>query len=531
MIRRLINILLFSMLCGVVSADVLRVPLEYATIQDALDVLSANDTVLVDSGVYVEELYAPDFSFVMMGNVGDDASGAIRPIIDPSGLSGPRGRGCMVLQSGLARIRNFVLRNGAAMYPHMENDVGGISLGRANLTMSNCLFDSVHYGVIGYASISEHTVRLDSCEFVNSSCRCVQASTILAEACKFHSDTINWAQLTFSSNSIINNCSFSGGFRGGNVLLGSGWNIRISNCRFSDFEFAPASTIVVLGVGLSEITDNIFFDFPNCQSVLGISNRCEYGPNIIRGNRFENLNTPPDYSYLTTTCLSVNDFDDTVECDTTLIYDNVFVDCHTGTGASGMSIRGRCVVTHNRFERLSSTNFASAVRIGESDYTFRDNYFLGNDVAVSPDGINFTVNAEWNYWGHESGPYHPLLNPMGQGDAVADSVDFNPWHQDTLFWTSVENERPVVSSMWHLLTLYPTPFNNDFRMEIAGFTRDDFTVKLYDLLGREVAMLHQGSLAVGTIHFTAPPTLSSGIYFVKASDRIQTETMKVVLLK
>lgn len=196
-----------------------------------------------------------------------------------------------------------------------------------------------------------------------------------------------------------------------------------------------------------------------------------------------------------------------------------------------MSIRGRCVVTHNRFERLSSTNFASAVRIGESDYTFRDNYFLGNDVAVSPDGINFTVNAEWNYWGHESGPYHPLLNPMGQGDAVADSVDFNPWHQDTLFWTSVENERPVVSSMWHLLTLYPTPFNNDFRMEIAGFTRDDFTVKLYDLLGREVAMLHQGSLAVGTIHFTAPPTLSSGIYFVKASDRIQTETMKVVLLK
>jgi len=497
-----------------------------------MNVLLANDTILVDSGIYVEELHAPNFSFAMIGNIGDDTTGQRRPVIDPSGLSGPRGRGCMVMQSGLARIRNFVFRNGAAMYPHMQNDVGGISLGRANLTMSNCLFDSVHYGVIGYASISEHSVRLDSCDFVNSSCRCVQASTILAEACSFHSDTIDWAQLTFSSNSVINNCSFSGDFHGGNVLLGSGWNIRLSNCTFSDFDVAPAYAMISLGIGWSEIVDNLFINFPNVSAVLGVFTRCEYGPNIISRNRFENIVVPPEYySDHGATCMSVYVEEDSIECDTTLVYDNIFLDCRVGTGGSGMNINGRSLVTHNRFVRVSGGNSSSAATIGESDYVFRDNIFLDNSFALDLSGFFYTVNAEWNYWGHESGPYHPLLNPMGQGDAVADSVDFNPWHQDTLFWTSVENERPVVSSMWHLLTLYPTPFNNDFCMEIAGFTRDDFIVKLYNLLGREVAVLHQGSLSGGTIHFTAPPTLSSGVYFVRASDRIQTETIKVVLLK
>lgn len=38
---------------------------------------------------------------------------------------------------------------------------------------------------------------------------------------------------------------------------------------------------------------------------------------------------------------------------------------------------------------------------------------MGMDVAS-----NATVNAEYNYWGHESGPYHESLNPAGKGNPV-----------------------------------------------------------------------------------------------------------------
>jgi len=38
-----------------------------------------------------------------------------------------------------------------------------------------------------------------------------------------------------------------------------------------------------------------------------------------------------------------------------------------------------------------------------------------------------TVNADSNWWGDSTGPYHPSTNPSGLGDSVSDYVDFDPW--------------------------------------------------------------------------------------------------------
>ncbi len=37
------------------------------------------------------------------------------------------------------------------------------------------------------------------------------------------------------------------------------------------------------------------------------------------------------------------------------------------------------------------------------------------------------INAEHNYWGDPSGPYHESTNPDGLGDKVSDYVDYEPW--------------------------------------------------------------------------------------------------------
>jgi hypothetical protein len=38
-----------------------------------------------------------------------------------------------------------------------------------------------------------------------------------------------------------------------------------------------------------------------------------------------------------------------------------------------------------------------------------------------------TVDAIYNWWGHASGPYHPMANPSGIGNPVSNDVDFEPW--------------------------------------------------------------------------------------------------------
>jgi len=40
---------------------------------------------------------------------------------------------------------------------------------------------------------------------------------------------------------------------------------------------------------------------------------------------------------------------------------------------------------------------------------------------------SYTIDAKYNFWGDSTGPYHPTLNPNGQGNPVSDHVDFIPW--------------------------------------------------------------------------------------------------------
>jgi hypothetical protein len=50
-------------------------------------------------------------------------------------------------------------------------------------------------------------------------------------------------------------------------------------------------------------------------------------------------------------------------------------------------------------------------------------YGLQNDESTT------IVDAIKNYWGDISGPYHPIDNPSGLGDAVTDNVLFIPWNE------------------------------------------------------------------------------------------------------
>jgi len=65
---------------------------------------------------------------------------------------------------------------------------------------------------------------------------------------------------------------------------------------------------------------------------------------------------------------------------------------------------------------------------------------LGMDVSTS---VDVTVDAEYNYWGDESGPYHTSLNPAGKGNPVGG----NGKNLDFIFFLTAPvgyiNQRPV----------------------------------------------------------------------------------------
>jgi hypothetical protein len=93
----------------------------------------------------------------------------------------------------------------------------------------------------------------------------------------------------------------------------------------------------------------------------------------------------------------------------------------------------------------------------------------------------------------------------------------------------VENEVPVD---FQLAQNYPNPFNpmTNIRFDLNGIGH--VSLKVYNVLGQEVATLVDGRLEAGTYEVPFDATeLASGVYFYKLSAASQTETRKMVLLK
>ena len=68
------------------------------------------------------------------------------------------------------------------------------------------------------------------------------------------------------------------------------------------------------------------------------------------------------------------------------------------------------------------TNFSQNIKLFQNSITFNTLY----GVDSSENDI-FQISANWNYWGHSSGPNNPTYNPNGLGNNVSYSVNFAPW--------------------------------------------------------------------------------------------------------
>jgi hypothetical protein len=98
--------------------------------------------------------------------------------------------------------------------------------------------------------------------------------------------------------------------------------------------------------------------------------------------------------------------------------------------------------------------------------------------------------------------------------------------------TSVEPIDNVVPSTYTLSQNYPNPFNPSTEIQFTISRGGMTTVKVYDILGKEVATLVNENLAPGTFKTRLDASrLSSGTYFYTLTSGDARITKKMMLLK
>ena len=79
---------------------------------------------------------------------------------------------------------------------------------------------------------------------------------------------------------------------------------------------------------------------------------------------------------------------------------------------------------------------------------------------------------------------------------------------------------------------FPNPFNPTTLIDFELLVDSDVEIKVYDLAGKEVALLHSGFLASGVYKFKFDATgLPSGIYLYQITTPLSSQTKKMILAK
>ena len=201
---------------------------------------------------------------------------------------------------------------------------------------------------------------------------------------------------------------------------------------------------------------------------------------------------------------------------------------------------------------------------GTSIITFGNNLIGENGFCTDafPPGV---PNANNDWVGTDAIPLDPLLGPLAdnggptlthallEGSVAIENgtcidLDGEPIETDQRGYLRiapcdigafelggiVTTSEPSDTPATHLLSLaYPNPFNPTARFTIHVEQSQHVSISLYDMVGREVRVLHDGVLVEDTLHeFEIDGTrMASGIYFVVVNGEEFSGQLRVTLIK
>ncbi|MBD3386157.1 T9SS type A sorting domain-containing protein, partial [candidate division KSB1 bacterium] len=178
--------------------------------------------------------------------------------------------------------------------------------------------------------------------------------------------------------------------------------------------------------------------------------------------------------------------------------------------------------------------------------------FLGNPLLV--DGPVF-VGFEFMAGANDTVAIYADANGEGDGadraweqtspdayQALNDPGDWS-WHLDVDLWIAayvktaipVAVEKDILAQLpeaYELSQNYPNPFNPTTTFNVKLPHSTDIKISVYNTLGQQVALLHDGQLSAGTHSFEfAGHHLSSGVYFYRIDAKEFSAIKRMMLVK
>jgi hypothetical protein len=214
-------------------------------------------------------------------------------------------------------------------------------------------------------------------------------------------------------------------------------------------------------------------------------------------------------------------------------------------------VNGGCTTPEIICKNLISTNGRDSISIepGFNTYFY---YYDSTGTQIPLDNYYFIVidsldEYQYEVWFHPKSwpPYDPVIIPFDsifyseqnkydiqlivkKNGMRIDSLS-QPFHAD--FGLSVDDQDQIPNE-FSLSQNYPNPFNPSTSIQYAVSNRQFVSLKVYDILGNEIAILVSEEKQPGTyeVEFEVR-TLPSGIYFCQLKADKFVQTKKMVLLK
>ena len=160
----------------------------------------------------------------------------------------------------------------------------------------------------------------------------------------------------------------------------------------------------------------------------------------------------------------------------------------------------------------------------------------GNNIFAGTDGGVFLSTNNGSSWNSVNSG---LTNTIVSGLAISGNNIFagiwggGVWRRSlSEMITGIENKQNNLPTSFSLQQNYPNPFNPITTINYSISQASFVTIKVYDVLGKEVATIVNGNKPVGnySVEFDASK-LVSGIYFYRLQAGNFTETKKLILIK
>ena len=469
----------------------------YHSIQTAIDEADAGDVIQVAAGLYFEEVQVKK-SVILRGDIGDPdeaGCGVNAPIIDGTG-AGFTKCGFQIRCAGDVVIEGFEIRNfeyeGLDNYSSSSNvtfrynyihDVnsseyarGGAFAHKASAwEVTHNRIENAKYGI----TIGEDVT---DCVFDRNKIRDISDDGIHLQVQNVTSTPLTASGVTISNNEItsvggkgiyilaypnsgavtIEDISISGNTvttNGDNAILlweyGSGIrelkDIRIANNTLETTNNGDQPVIFIPEkIENIAITGNdITLKYGSGDAAYAVSNLHRvHGTGIFSSNTVKVIGQGNGIMFW---------FRRTATADW-IIDNNIFIGPGSGTAIDMWNSSGGAKLTLSMTgNTVTGWNNGALLEGMISPATLRSNRIHGNNnwAVINYDSVS--VDAELNYWGDESGPYHETANPDGLGNGVGNNIDFDPWYIDIECTTTNNQEAMDQQHVGEAIALVPDP--------------------------------------------------------------------------